>query len=429
MKVSVVIPFFNHLRESQEMWESLKATIPADLDHEFILVDDASSDGTREWLWSLRGGHNHVILLERNAGYAHAINTGVRNASGDVLIFGNSDLVFKPGWLPPMLKILFADDLAAGVVGGVQFRVEDGSLDHAGMTLDLTGKWVHLHQLTQPILPFLEVPAVTGACIAVRRTDFDRVGGLDESYRNGGEDVDFCFRVAREGLLSYVALESHTAHHVGLSRGILPSRTAEENSRLLYARWRNQIRDYLAERWRCELAEKTGETLLVDCLDGEFRCDAIDLATSLAEHRLRIEEQRWVKMLEGSTDDQTRIGKSTGLDIDVVLTSVDSNVRLDMNWSGAALPQELVVDLQLVTEILDAEIVANHCHRKIFGWHKAGPASFSLREPYWLEAAPNHVSFTLRLPTEAVRDWNQRKIALRILSDGIGQRIQWRSGA
>src|SRR5690606_16827548 len=81
-------------------------------------------------------------------------------------------------------------------------------------------------------------PAVTAACCAIRRERFLDVGGFDEAFRNGFEDVDLCLRLTRDrGLHHYVANQSVVRHHVAASRGRDRSPVQRENLRLFLARW------------------------------------------------------------------------------------------------------------------------------------------------------------------------------------------------
>ena len=82
------------------MVDSLRATVPAGLSFELILVDDGSTDGTRDWLAGLRAPFR-VLLNERNRGYAVSNNRGASAARGEILAFLNNDLVLTPGWLQP----------------------------------------------------------------------------------------------------------------------------------------------------------------------------------------------------------------------------------------------------------------------------------------------------------------------------------------
>lgn len=253
MKLSCIVPLYNCLPLTQAMLQSLRATLPPGLDHEVIFVDDGSSDGTRDWLATLSDDPAiRVVLNDTNLGYAAANNRGASLATGDVLALLNNDLLFRPRWLEPMLAVLRRLGNRAGLVGNIQRRVADGSLDHAGIFINLKGKPEHLRE--RPPLSWLRgrssarrVAAVTGACVLVRRDLFKELGGFSTAYINGGEDIDFAFRAAQAGHVNVVALRSVVDHHVSPS----PTRKLrdEENSYRLTLAWRDTLAHHASRRW------------------------------------------------------------------------------------------------------------------------------------------------------------------------------------
>ena len=239
MQVSFIIPLFNCLPLTQAMLASLRATLPPALDHEIILVDDGSTDGTRDWLGTLRDPRIRVLLNERNLGYAAANNRAAAVASGEFLVLLNNDLVLLPHWLEPMLAAHTALRARAGLIGNVQRDFSTGAVDHAGLVVNLTAKPVHARTrpswLSRVIRPVRPVPAVTGACLLVARSLWEQLGGFDEGFVNGGEDIDLGFRARAAGRVNAVALRSVVRHHVSSS----PGRKArdEQNSYRLALRW------------------------------------------------------------------------------------------------------------------------------------------------------------------------------------------------
>lgn len=255
----MVIPLHNCLALTRECLRTLQASLPSGLSHEIILVDDDSSDGTREWLKGLSlsnglktlSGSCRVVLNERNLGFAGACNRGAAAAQGEFLFFLNNDLVLPPGWLEPMLDG-FARLPRAGVVGNVQLNHSTREIDHAGIFIGADGKPAHAK--TVPEAPaatpdHAPMTAVTAACVVIPRGFFTELGGFDENFRNGGEDVDFCFRARAAGRTTWVALKSTVLHHVSATPG-RKSRD-EENSYRLFRKWRPEIE---REAWRawCE---------------------------------------------------------------------------------------------------------------------------------------------------------------------------------
>ena len=249
-QLTVVTPLFNCLAYSKAMLASLTASMPAGLSYEVILVDDGSTDGTREWIGTL-GAPFRVILNERNLGFGAATNRGAALARGTYLALLNNDLVLRPGWLKPMLAAARSLGRRAGVIGNVQEGTASGEVDHAGIFVNLKGKPEHdrsppglLERLFRPVRPAF---AVTGACLLLRTEAWRRLGGFDEAYFNGCEDVDLCLRAAEAGLVNAVAVRSRVAHHVSASPG--RKLRDEENSYLLVRRWRLRLAVHASRLW------------------------------------------------------------------------------------------------------------------------------------------------------------------------------------
>ena len=281
------------------MLHGLQSSLPHSLTHEIILVDDASADGTRDWLRTLNGSNCHVVLNQVNLGFARANHAGVAQATGDVLALVNNDLIFSAGWLEPMLAVLNNPQLDAGVVGNVQTRVADGALDHAGVQVTASGRLEHVKVLTASGAEHARVFAVTGACCLIRRDVFESVGGFDEAFVNGGEDIDLCLKVKAKGLHVYMAYRSVVQHHVSLSRN-RTSLQNEVNSRLLYRKWRPQLKQELARVWQQGL-RGDGAALLGDAIDGlqpAFLSTPFAAAQVMSESALLREEARWTRLLD-----------------------------------------------------------------------------------------------------------------------------------
>jgi GT2 family glycosyltransferase len=248
VKISFVIPLYNCLGLTKACLESLQATVPRGLEHEIVFVDDGSTDGTREWLTSLKSPAR-VLLNESNLGYAASNNIGARAATGDILGLLNNDLVLMPGWLEPMIAALEGDP-SIGIVGNVQLRVDNGEVDHAGLIVTAQGKISH-DRTRPPQGVLLDAACVTAACALLPRKRFIESGGFDEAFVNGGEDVDFCLRLRASGYRIVVATASTVRHHVSAARGPTGDRD-ERNSRLLTQRWRKELIQWGALTWAKE---------------------------------------------------------------------------------------------------------------------------------------------------------------------------------
>ena len=246
MLVSIVTAVFNRLDRTREFWRSLEQHPPPE-PWEIIWVDDGSTDGTCEWLRTLPAPRHRVIFNTGNLGYAVANNLGTRAAAGEILGLLNNDLILTPGWFGPMAAIL-RRSTAAGLVGNVQLNAATGAVDHSGIYYYARGK--PTHDRTLPTVPpdgGRPVLAATGACLLVTRERFGQLGGFDEMFRNGCEDVDLCLRARAAGAQNYVALDSVVRHHVSSSPG--RSLHNQRNAYLLMRRWRAEIPGLAAESW------------------------------------------------------------------------------------------------------------------------------------------------------------------------------------
>ena len=297
-KVSFLVPLFNHVQQTQEMLVSLLASLPQGLHFELIFADDASTDGTRDWLSTLSDPRIQIALNERNLGYAKTNNVAAALATGHYLALLNNDLVFAPGWLEPMLDALEAPGLNAGIVGNLQYRVLDGGLDHAGVVLTPRGQFDHVRKEPAFGEQAREVYVTTGACMLMRRADFEAVGGFDDVFVNGCEDIDLCLKIRAGGKKIYVAQTSKILHHVSLSRS-RASLQNEKNSHYLYGKWRKEIKLQLTKNWVGWLAAPASNyaEYLDGVLEDSFKSKPHIAAMAIAEAAILREEARWQREL------------------------------------------------------------------------------------------------------------------------------------
>jgi len=250
LRVSFIIPLYNCLPLTQAMLASLQATVPATLEHEIILIDDGSTDGTRDWLKSLVQPPFTILLNEKNLGYAGSNNRAAAVARGELLVLLNNDLVLTPGWLEPMLD-LHATLPKPGAIGNVQLRADTGEVDHAGIYVTVKGKPEHdiasYSLARKPHAASRPSPAITAACLLIGHALWQELGGFDDEFMNGGEDVDLCFRASAKGHINAVALRSVIRHHISASPG--RKQHDERNAYLLTLRWKKELIQLGARAW------------------------------------------------------------------------------------------------------------------------------------------------------------------------------------
>jgi len=117
MKVSVIIPVYNEVKTIDEILRRVEAE---NIVTEILIVDDGSTDGTREKLASLNeDGHLRIILHDENQGKGAAVRTGIQEASGDVFLIQDADLEYDPRDYPALIKPI--DEGIADVVYGSRF--------------------------------------------------------------------------------------------------------------------------------------------------------------------------------------------------------------------------------------------------------------------------------------------------------------------
>lgn len=306
-RVSFIIPLYNCLGLTQAMLASLQASLPGDLTHEIIFVDDGSTDGTRAWLATLPP-EIQVVLNEKNLGYAAANNRGAAIAHGEFLALLNSDLILSPGWIEPMLEANHRLGAQAGVIGNVQRAVRTGAIDHAGIFFNHKGKPEHLREAPPPwwsrlVAPTRVVEAVTGACTLIDASLWRELGGFDEGYANGCEDVDLCFRALAAGRCNVVALSSVVQHHVSASPN--RKRRDEENTYRLTRRWQRELVQRSVRSWcrhyyeTCSLTPRDPEYALAWRLwlhAAGFTSVPPPEAVAATTQAIEVELERWRKM-------------------------------------------------------------------------------------------------------------------------------------
>lgn len=234
-RFSIVIPLYNRALFTGICARSLAAVADHWDETEVVFVDNGSTDGTAALLATLSAPFR-ALRNETNAGFARACNQGAAAARGDFVVFLNNDTVPQPGWLSALAAALAGPD--AAVVAGPTLLFPDDTIQHAGIGFNARGEPVHLDYG----VPFVRnqvcsraVPAVTGACLIVARERFLALGGFDERYRNGFEDLDFCCRARQAGGAVRYAADSVLYHFESASDGRY--RADEANAARFRAAW------------------------------------------------------------------------------------------------------------------------------------------------------------------------------------------------
>ncbi|MBC2600450.1 glycosyltransferase [Puniceicoccus vermicola] len=243
--VSIITALYNRLDLTRTFLDELAQTL-REIPYEVILVDDGSTDGTREFLRELDRPEVRVLLNEENLGFAGSNNRGAAEAKAPILAFLNNDLVLRPGWIEPMIDCL---DDRSGMVGNVQLNAHTGRIDHAGIVFAPWGIPEHWGQNYRsiPKTGMRSFRAVTAACCLIRKELFESMGGFDADYRNGFEDIDLCLRLDEAQHENRVAFGSRIGHWVSASPG--RKDRDDGNIRRFLARWGDQTEKWGLQDW------------------------------------------------------------------------------------------------------------------------------------------------------------------------------------
>jgi GT2 family glycosyltransferase/glycosyltransferase involved in cell wall biosynthesis len=239
---SVVVLCYNNLEFTKACLHSIERHTRY-LDWELVVVDNASSDGTADWLreWARERPDVVLVLNDQNLGFAGGNNVGMAAARGDVLVLLNNDTYVTDGWLYGLVRHL-REDPSLGLVGPVTNNIGNEAkvdLEYDSMQEMGDAAWRYTSARFRQLL---RTPTVAFFCVAIRRAVYEEVGGLDEAFGVGFfEDDDYCRRVAAAGYGIAIAEDVFVHHHLSASFDALGATRKQElfaKSKAVYeAKW------------------------------------------------------------------------------------------------------------------------------------------------------------------------------------------------
>ncbi len=247
-RVSVIIPAYNHLAHTAACLASLAET-PCTVPFEVLVVDDASSDDTPERVPGVEGVR--FLRNDENLGFIGTCNRGADAANGEFVLFLNNDTQVREGWLDALVDT-FEQRPDAGLVGA-RLVYPDGSLQECGGIVFRDGSGWNYGRGDDPNRPeyqyLREVDYCSGACVMLRKTLFEELGGFDTHYAPAYyEDTDLAFKVRDQGLKVYVQPRATVIHFEGVTSGTDLSSGAK--------RYQVVNREKFQERWKDQLARQ-----------------------------------------------------------------------------------------------------------------------------------------------------------------------------
>ena len=243
-KVTIIIPAYNNLKFTLECLQALAQAGGLEA-AETLVIDDASSDETPRVLPLVEG--LRIVTNPENQGFIRTCNRAAAEARGEVLIFLNNDVQVRDGWLGPLVEAL--DDPQVGAVAP-KMLFPDGRLQEAGARINADGTSEMIGLFQDPDLPRWnsprEVDYASGACLAVRRTDFEALEGFDLAFAPAYcEDADLCFRLRERGAKILYEPRSAIIHHLSITANSIDAgyklRLATRNQQRFVKRWAHRL--------------------------------------------------------------------------------------------------------------------------------------------------------------------------------------------
>ncbi len=208
---SIVILTYNQLGYTRLTIDSIRKHTKAA--YEIIVVDNASSDGTVDYLKSQKD--IRTIFNKENVGFPAGCNQGMEIVKGDYIVLLNNDVIVPDEWLEGLIECAESHP-SIGIVGPMSNRV-------SGFQMEREVKYKKINRMHEFAASYrrkyrkvwMETPRVAGFCMLIKRTVLDKVGGLDAAFGIGNcEDDDFCMRTGLAGFKIAIAGDVFI-HHFG----------------------------------------------------------------------------------------------------------------------------------------------------------------------------------------------------------------------
>ena len=254
-KISILIPNKDHIDDLRRCIDSIRERTTYD-NYEIIVIENNSEQQeTFAYYKTIEEQENiTVVTYKGEFNYSKINNFGAKYATGKYLLLLNNDTqVITMNWLEAML--MYAQRSDVGAVGA-KLYYGDRTIQHAGVVIGLGAHRTagHTHyKINYDNLGYMgklcyaqNVSAVTGACLMVKKSLYDELGGLDEDFRVALNDVDFCLRLREKGYLNVFTPFAELYHFESASRGVdvvdeAKAKRYEEESALFRDRWKELL--------------------------------------------------------------------------------------------------------------------------------------------------------------------------------------------
>ena len=228
-RISIVIPNKDHVEDLKRCISSIEEKSTYD-NYEIVVVENNSeTKEIKDYYELLKDDpREKVVTYTGSFNYSAINNFGVKETNGEyILLLNNDTQVITVNWMEEMLMYAQREDVGAV---GAKLYYGDKTIQHAGVVIGLgahrTAGHTHYKQHRENLgymgrLCYAQdVTAVTGACLLVKKSLFEKVGGLDESFAISLNDVDFCLKLRKLGLLNVFTPFAELYHFESISRGL-----------------------------------------------------------------------------------------------------------------------------------------------------------------------------------------------------------------
>lgn len=250
--ISIIIPNKDQVESLDKCLRSIEKS--SYKNYEIIIVENNSTeDETFAYYKKTESDKIRIVYWSDEFNYSAINNFGVKHARGDYLLLLNNDVeVITTDWLEELTANCQRKDV--GIVGARLYYPDD-TIQHAGIVIGIGGVagalfvgmprmftgYLHKASIQQ------DLSAVTAACMMVKRSVYEELGGLEEELKVAFNDVDFCLRAREKGYLVVYDPKVELYHFESKSRGT-------EDSKEKIRRFQNEI-EYMRSHW-LELLKK-----------------------------------------------------------------------------------------------------------------------------------------------------------------------------
>ena len=249
-KISIIIANHNHAKDLENCILSIKKK-SSYKNYEIIIVENNSNEETVFKLYQSLQNENKIRIVTwdyKPFNYSHVNNFGAKQAVGEVLLFMNNDMeVISPDWMEKMLTHGQRPEIGAV---GAKLYFPDWTIQHAGVIIGIRGVAGHGHQhfhgqetgYMNRLQMIQNVSAVTGACLMIRKSVFDEVGGFDPGYPLSFNDIDLCLKIRERGYLIIWTPFAELYHFESKTRGL-------DNTNDKMDRFAKEV-EYFKRKWK-----------------------------------------------------------------------------------------------------------------------------------------------------------------------------------